>query len=274
MDGVRYGLNMRVCRLDRWLPTFIGTESGLTATLSFNKRLSMSSLRHFIRSTSVSFLWILPFIAFLLGYQLLRIFTHTQTIAVPSVVGLHMNDAIKLLSANRLNVRILSEKEEADLPEGVILMQTPSQGTVVKPHQSIFLVVTRRPPKPRAPEVYGLSKAEALSKAEQLDIRLKMYEIESIYPEGISIAQNVQPGHELSDKTLSLYLSSGTTPLRIFPDLKGKKVDEVTTFFKPYGIQVEVVPSDVIDGQIIDQRPLSGTLIDLKKTPSVTVTVR
>ena len=65
-----------------------------------------------------SFLWIAPFVAFLVGYQVLRFLSHTEAIEVPSIVGMHIHDAIRILSADKLNVRILDEKSDPDAQRG------------------------------------------------------------------------------------------------------------------------------------------------------------
>ncbi len=229
----------------------------------------------------VSFLWVVPFLSFLAGYQLLRTLSHVEVIEVPQVVGLHMHDAIKTLSSFQLNVRILAEREDADVPEGIIMTQMPVQGTKVKPHQSIFLVITRRPPAPRAPSLYGLVQEEAVAKAREAGIALKMYPIESTYPLDTVIAQSSPPLEEIADKTMAVYISSGPCEQRIFPDLRGKKVSEVEKFFQSFAIKVEFRHAIAIDESnhacteciIRDQRPLAGTFIDLKRPPLVVLTV-
>ncbi len=231
-----------------------------------------------MRTIVRSLVWILPFFSFLAGYQFLRFISHTEVVPVPSVVGLHMHDAIKMLSANRLNVRILAEKEDADVPKGIIISQTPHAGKVVKPHQSIFLVITRKPPMPKAPSFFGLSRRQAMVKARQIGIQVKTYQIDSLQPEGTIIAQNRQTGEELADKSMILYYSGGTTPMRIIPSLRGRTVEEVRIFFKPYGISVVARHLDMDTEHIcssciiIDQRPLAGMLVNLKKGFSVQVT--
>ena len=237
-----------------------GTESGLLATL-----------RGFVR---IQFLWILPFLSFLLGYQLVRFLSHTEMVEVPPVVGLRMHDAIKNLSLHQLNVRILAEKEEQDLPEGLILSQSPAPGKKVKPHQSIFLVITHQPVKPRAFSFYGLTREEALAQAKRVGIHLTFSELESPHPHGTIIAQSSVPGMELSDKTMAVTVSSGSSTIRLFPDLKGKDLEEVRAFLLPYGIPLFLSPPDVTSGIIIDQRPLAGSLINLKKPPVVHLAIK
>ncbi len=200
----------------------------------------------------------------------MRLLTHTETVYVPSVVGLHLNDAIRMLSADRLNVRILVEKEDPDLHEGMILSQTPDQGQMVKPHQSVFLVITRKPLKPLAPKLRGITCTQAQRKARNAHIRLKSYTLESPVPQGRVIAQSVLPGREVKGHALTMYCSEGSTVLRIFPDLKGTSVDEVVSFFGLYDIPVRV--QGAYDAVIKEQRPLAGTLIDVSKPLVVQVT--
>ncbi len=230
-----------------------------------------------MRTIIKSFLWVIPFISFLAGYQLLRTLSHVEVIEVPQVVGLHMHDAIKTLSSFQLNVRILAEREDPDVPEGIIISQMPMHGTKVKPHQSIFLVITRRPPKPRAPSLYGLPQDEAAAKALEVGIHLKAYPLESMHPIGSVIAQNTMPLQEVSDKAMAVYVSSASPQMRIFPELKGRIVGEVVKFFSSFDIKVEVSHPgaeghDCSSCVIVDQRPLAGTFIDLKKPLTVHVT--
>ncbi len=76
-----------------------------------------------------------------------------------------------------------------------------------------------------------------------------------------------------------VYCSSGLKTQRIFPDLRGRTVDEVASFLEPYGITVSVVNYDVEsvakkDSSLVkDQRPLAGSLVDLNKKLSVQLTV-
>ncbi len=226
----------------------------------------MTKLRNFL----LSFIWLVPFLSFIAGYQLVRLLTHTETVFVPSVVGLHLNDAIRMLSADQLNVRILAEKEDPDLHEGMILSQTPDHGQMVKPHQSVFLVITRKPLKPQAPKLQGITCAQAQKKARHAHIRLKSFNLESSVPKDRVITQSVAPGREVKTNTLTIYCSDGSTTLRIFPELKGKSVDEVVSFFGLYDIPVKVHGPK--DASIKDQRPLAGTLIDIQKPLIVEIT--
>lgn len=226
-----------------------------------------------------SFLWVLPFFCFLSGYQLIRLFADHSTLEAPSVVGSNINDAIKLLSTYHLNARILSEKEESDFPEGIVISQSPPHGQKIKSHQSIFLTVTRKPPKPVAVPLYGLSKEEASAMAQKKGIPLQLYGVESISPKGGCIAQNTQPQEEINEGCIAYY-SDGITPIRIFPKLIGLPLDVVTKFLRDYGIEVNVAHTQMDKDHtcnsctVVAQKPLEGTLVNLKKPLAVALTVQ
>jgi serine/threonine-protein kinase len=185
-------------------------------------------------------------------------------------VGLHLSDAIRALSSDSLNVRILAEKEDPDLHEGMILSQTPKAGTFIKPHQSLFLVITRKPLNPQAPTLLGSSLSQAQLRARNAGITLRTYTLENPLPQDIVIAQSVLPQRDVEDGTITIYNSKGSTPLKIFPQLKGKSVDEVVAFFGLYDIPVTVTGER--SSLIKDQRPLAGMLIDISKPLVVQVT--
>ncbi len=223
-----------------------------------------------VKQFLVSFFWVVPFIAFIAGYLLVRGLTHTEIIKVPSVMGLHLTDAIRALSSDRLNVRILAEKEDPDLNEGMILSQTPEPGTLVKPHQSIFLVITCKPLKPQAPTLLGTTLTQAQTTARNASITLNTYTLESPSPKDRVIAQSVMPQRDVEEGALTIYTSKGSTPLRIFPQLRGRTPDEVTSFFGLYDIPVDLKGPQ--NRPIKDQRPLAGTLIDIRKPLVVQIT--
>lgn len=230
-----------------------------------------------------SYLWILPFITFITGYQVLHFVTYKAVIKVPNVIGQHIHDAIKMLSDYKLNARILDQKEDANLPEGLVISQSPSQDQSIKTQQSVFLVVTRKPPKPLSPSLYGLTLDQAKLLAQEKAIRLKFYFIETCDLQGTCIAQSNQPNEELVNKEIAAYFSSGTTCIRIFPNLKAKPVPEVIDFLKSYGIEVKLMhlkPIELTDSThtcsnciVIGQSPLPGSLINLKKQLTVQLTV-
>jgi beta-lactam-binding protein with PASTA domain len=223
--------------------------------------------------------WLLPFFCFGLGYYLVSLVGYGQVIDVPSVVGLSLQDSLKSLSALGLTVAVKAEKEDAQLVEGTVIHQLPQPGQKVKSHQSVFLVITKKPPIMYTPTFINLSQQEAQEQARRLGIRLKISSLESHYPQGLCIAQLPLVGKPLPEKIMQLYISAGITPLRIVPDCRGYPVDEVVDFLKRHVIEVKMFSTDhfspsksideLVDDHAIvrDQRPLPGSVINSTKFP-------
>ena len=233
-----------------------------------------------MRSKVNSLLWLVPFVSFLSGYLIVRHFSYNEIIITPNVMGRHINDAIKELSAFQLNARILAEKEDPDMPDGFIISQSPEPNHKVKPYQSVFLVITKKPQKPFVPTLYGLSLEAAQKQIKSRGLKLKTFYIENNAPFSSCIGQSLIPHQVMDDPFLIGYFSSGTSSLRICPLLKGISTKVVRDFFKNYSIDVTVyhttMPSDshVCEScVVVDQRPLAGSFIDLKKPVSVQLTV-
>jgi beta-lactam-binding protein with PASTA domain len=233
-----------------------------------------------VRQVVTSFLWVFPFISFLLGYQAFSLFSSKSVLQTPSVLGKQIHDAIKELSFYQLNVRILKEKDDPDFPDGIVISQSPQPSSSIKPHKSVFLVITRKPPKPEAPNLYGLTPNKASKLVAEKALRLKTFELESMYPKDTCIAQSPSPAQPVNQNNIIAYISSGTTSLRIFPVLKNRNLQEVRSFLKDFNIQFQVHHTTELKEShtctnciIVDHRPLAGSLVDLRKPFTVQLTV-
>jgi len=58
---------------------------------------------------------------------------------VPSTLGKNIQEAAGILSSNNLGMRILAEREDAILPEGMVLDQIPKPGRKIRPNQHVFV---------------------------------------------------------------------------------------------------------------------------------------
>lgn len=215
--------------------------------------------------------WITPFLSFLVGYQLLNLMTSVAELPAPNIVGLPLVDAVKQLSDRNLNARVMMEKEEPDLAEGTVLAQTPQALHKVKPQQSIFLIIAKKPKK-LSPALLNKSVAEIETIAEQINIRIKTYPVSSHYPVGTCIGQ--EPGHDqwIDHNKMIAYVSSGNQKPRIFPNVKGLPVRQVVQWLNDYPAQVTITHQNFVDTDhrciqciVSDQKPLPGTIIEIDK---------
>ncbi len=194
------------------------------------------------------------------------------SVETPSLIGKNINYAAKMLSQYNLNLRIIAEKEDADLPEGTIISQTPAKQQKVKPQQSVFCVVSYRTQTVHAPCLVNnqVKQVDELLKKEK--IRNKSYCLTSKYPEGTCIAQIPSAQEPLQYQSMITYLSAGNKKTALFPSFKGESVDEVVEFLDKHSIKPSVLHTKQVDTHhnctnciVIDQKPLAGSLVDLSK---------
>lgn len=232
-----------------------------------------------INALFISCFWIFPFFFFISGYLTVRSFLHKQLVPVPQLVGSNIADAIKALSAQKLNARILDQKEDLDMPEGTVISQSPMQNVKLKIGQPVFIVTTRRPPKSKAQFLYNKPLSLARNNVVENGLNLKSYLIPSNLQKNICIAQQVKPNEELNSKNIVAYFSQGKTPLRIMPNFKGLVVQDVKEFLKKYNINLNLqgdtesnnIKKNTFKRIVKEQRPLAGSLINLNKLNTVTL---
>lgn len=218
------------------------------------------------------YLWILPFLSFFLGYTVISRIIGARSVKTPTLLGLDITAASKLLSDANLNLRIIDQKVDTDLPDNLIIQQTPKPDQTIKANQSVFCVITKRPPHAAAPNLLQRAESELNTLADNA-VRITSYRVPSIYTEGTCIGQFPKPKESLQDKVITAYVAHNPNSQALFPKVIGKTVQEVFSWLQPYGFKKEVIhrktithTTDTCDCIIIDQKPLAGTIVDIKKT--------
>lgn len=231
------------------------------------------------------FTWTIPFLCFLTGYYSMRFIYHTNEIETPSLIGMQLPDAFAMLSAHNLYPRILQEREDSDLPSGTILSQTPAPKTQIKPQQSVFLIISKPAPLPRAPLCINASKKTITTQTQARKIRAKLYQLPSIYPLDHAFAQ--YPGaNQIVNDSMIIYVSSGTRKPVILPNFKDLTVQEAkghlaaqpitiqTTHTHPVHSDPSRPPHDCSSCIILDQRPLPGSIIGLDESKPISLSLK
>ncbi|MCL4360771.1 PASTA domain-containing protein [Candidatus Dependentiae bacterium] len=225
------------------------------------------------------FLWFSPFLLFIFGYLLTRSIFHVNSIKTPSITGLSLDSATKILSEKNLNLRILCEKEDKYLEEGTILNQTPIPDAKIKPNQALFVTITKKP-NLTCPKVEGLTDKEAIEALNGLNLKYKAYHIESIYPIGYCFGQSPKNGlilENLQNSLMVLYISKKVKKMGILPNFKGKLIDEIKSLLEENRLNFKIfhqkgpIPEDHTckNCLIVDQRPLAGSFIDIGNPPQI-----
>jgi beta-lactam-binding protein with PASTA domain len=222
-----------------------------------------------------NYLWLTPFLSFVLGYVVIQQSLHTPEIIAPHCVGKHVHEIVPLITQHNLNLRLIDHKEEAALPEGIILNQTPAAGTAIKQNQPLFIVTTKKPLTAQAPHCTGMHIDELTSLLQTMNIHPRIYYVSHPYPEKICFAQSPQPDEFLENNKCVLYVSSGNNKPIIWPNFTGLPLHDVIEFLHNYNIQPNIINDSAYDDSIvIDQRPFAGTLLTLDDNKPLSVQLR
>jgi beta-lactam-binding protein with PASTA domain len=215
--------------------------------------------------------WILPFLAFAIGYFCLQFFIIDKIVQTPDLVGKDVLQATKISSDYKLNLRIIAEKEIADALPGTIIKQNPLPHTSIKSHQSIFIVITKLPAPVVAPTLINKNQDQVDKICKEKGIKNRTYFLPTNHPAGQCFAQMPQPEQILEAKKMSCYISTGNQSQYLFPDFTKSLVEEVVEFLHQQNIQFDIFHKDQkIEAPykqkltVTYQKPLAGTLI----TPS------
>lgn len=205
----------------------------------------------------------------------------TSIIEAPMLLGKNLNYAAKTLSEHNLNLRILTQKEDNDLPDGTIISQTPAPGQKVKTNQSIFCAISIKAETGITPSLLNQTNDQITKIIKKENIRTRIHTFASNYSEGICFGQIPAPGSLLEQKMVLTYISAGTNKMVLFPSLKGLLVSEVIEFLKPYNLNPTLFHRGGTEAhhqckicKIADQKPLSGSLVDLAKPINIQLQVR
>ncbi len=218
---------------------------------------------------SRSFWWTAPFFFFALGYYLPPLFFEQRVIEVPSLLGKTLQECMGILSRTGLNIRLLQEQEDGDLPAGTIIEQIPKPDRFVRANQHVFVTITKRPDMVFAPDFLGQQPKEVSNWAASVGAKTELFWLPSTHKAGLCFAQSPEAKDSLSKERMIVYASSGNETLFVMPDLIGSSVWAAQEVLNRYNTQIEVFPGS--DDQedfrkITEQKPMPGSIVDLSNT--------
>lgn len=216
------------------------------------------------------YLWLLPFISFIAGYWFMSIWYRPKAIVAPALVGKTIHEAMRTAADLNINLRLLEEREELTMPEGTILQQNPGAQASIRPQQSIFCIISKKPTR-TVPKIVGKQWADCIKTLDELGIAYKQYAIESNCPDGLCIAQEPVPGSQLPQVPLIVYTAKSVIKPVIVPSFLYSTVPVAARFLETAPATMEIIhatqqpPDHQCDQQCIitDQRPKAGTLVML-----------
>jgi len=227
-----------------------------------------------------NYIWILPFLSFLFGtFTISYFFNSKKTINIPNLIGKSIIDAAKVLSENNLNIRIISEKEEADFEPGIIITQKPINQKV-KQNQTIYVTISKKPEYFKMPDFRNQQIDDIKKILSKENIKPKIYYQENHLAANICISQYPHYNESIENKKVIIYLSSGNKKEIIFPNFKNQNLDKVINLlvlndlkFKINTKNLNKIYEPKKQYIVADQRPFPGSIINLSPNLIVQLSV-
>ncbi|MBL4593242.1 MAG: PASTA domain-containing protein [Flavobacteriales bacterium] len=99
---------------------------------------------------------------------------HGETISVPSLAGLTIDEVEEILTEKKLRYTILDSVYNVDAEKGIVLEQDPSANDLVKENRTIYITTSKIvPPKISMPNVVDMSLRLAVAKLESYGLKVK-----------------------------------------------------------------------------------------------------
>ena len=223
---------------------------------------------------------LLPFICFFAGYYLTSHFFFNTKLVVPHLTGKQLSECAPSLAQQRLSIRFLSEREDANLPEGTIVEQIPAPGQNIRPQQQILLITTKKPETLKTPNFLKLNKNTIQEISEKIGITPKYITLATSHNKEYCLAQTPRQDEPNPEKKVTLILNQIKQDYVIMPDLLESSVEEIQTILKKYNIKLDVfylgqkvTISSCLEYQCINQSPIAGTLLNLKNPPIIQIEI-
>lgn len=161
----------------------------------------------------IIYLIVLLAIGLISGHLTFELLSYGKTIVMPDLIGKNLNEAQKLLSSNKLHLRLDGDEHDIYIPQGHILRQDIPPGNKLKEGREIGIILSKGPRIKDVPDLVGksLDVADTLLKDKGLKINKIIYVHSGFAEKNIILAQRPEP-HESGGDLFSVIVSLGKLP--------------------------------------------------------------
>jgi len=190
-------------------------------------------------------------------------------VEIPLVVGLHIDDAKKVLEDMGLGNELRSEIE-SDQPVGQVLNQEPLAAEKVRKETVVMLDISKgKPNQVHAPDLIGKNLEDAKHVITNSDLEVgEINELESEALSGIIIQQNPSAGAVMVKKSkVNLIVSKGL--LVEVPSVFGLQYNNANEVLKSIDLIAKVrseIGSNQPPGEVLNQDPTVGKRVEKQST--------
>jgi eukaryotic-like serine/threonine-protein kinase len=195
-----------------------------------------------------------------------------ETVAVPYVVGIQQANAENQIRDKGL-VPNVHRVASTDVEEGVVISQSPTEGTRVDKETVVRIDVSSGKPEVTIPSVVGQSVEDAVAELTRAGLDAQVVEVNSDRDEGTVTAQSPNAGVTVVEGTrVRINVSKGPRPVSV-PNVVGLPYDQAASELQRggFGVARIDVDSDQAAGIVTDQDPNGGS--EGSKGSTVTVSV-
>jgi serine/threonine-protein kinase len=187
---------------------------------------------------------------------------------IPNVTDVDVETAQNLLTTGGFQVGVITEQDNQDIEEGIVISQSPRPGTQAPPNTPVDLVVSAGARFIEVPSLEGVARTTAEEELKRLKFEdvVVVEEFSNDILEGFVVRSDPEAGRLAErDQAITLFVSKGPEPFPL-SDLTGRTVEEAQALASERGltivVDIERVPVTVASGlvdKIADQDPSPGT---------------
>jgi serine/threonine protein kinase len=184
------------------------------------------------------------------------------SISVPAVAGLPQNQAKSEIVKANLVVGTITTRPSATVPSGDVISSDPSDGTNVKAHSTVNLVVSGGQAKKTVPNVTNMQEQTAITTLTNEGLNYNVKQVQSSDPQNTVVSQSPPAGSKVAPGTIvTLNVSEGGTSV---PNVIGQTQAAATQELQGKGFVVQPVlstnaPAGTTPGTVFSMSPGPGT---------------
>lgn len=214
-----------------------------------------------------------------IDYIILPIYVSGSEHKIPNVIGKQKDEAIKILENAGLNPIVQTSRFDQTYKKNHVIFQNPSSNVTVKSNRRVYLTISGGDPQVKMPFLIGKTIRDATVTLERIGLSIgKIDSIESEFPSGIIVEQQIFQGREIAKGTLvNLKLSVGPQVGMIrVPNLLGKSLYEAESILRnnslKLGSKTYIHSPSLLPNTVVDQFPSENDLIKIGDGVNVVLT--
>ncbi len=183
----------------------------------------------------------------------------------PNLVGKRKAEAEAEAKRNKLTIIFEGEEYSEEIPEGMVLKQTPAPNTQLREGETIKIILSKGLPLIKVPDLTEKTEGEAIKILYPLGLKLTVEgeDYSENIPLGRILRQSPSPNESLrKGETVKVILSKGEKLIAV-PNLIGKELKEAERTLNSLGLKIKIEREDFSEtvpaNSIINQKPAGGT---------------